>query len=313
MICGILSGTNKEGGMNRYTPIINLAQSIIVAFRTFLVRSISVICILILSSIRLLASPQQSELLIIQSDTIPLYQILLPSDLRNQLWNDHVSEMDFVDVMSTGNWRGYRGRWELADDELYLIGFEFGFGGLGLERLFPDRVKDGKVLADWYNSKLIIPKGNVLRWDGIFSRTYTEEEHLSFKNGHIKSRKIIQNYMDLPNGISRLVENPYFPNDEIAERIFNRIVSVQTNWNALDERCWQGVMGDYTFIIGANGRIKSIKDGFHGHSAVTRLFKRRLRGLRFDIIKFNGEPYEERVRFFIDLDENANELVLPVY
>ena len=116
--------------MNRYTPIINLAQSIIVAFRTFLVRSISVIGILILSSIRLLASPQQSELLIIQSDTIPLYQILLPSDLRNQLWNDHVSEMDFVDVMSTGNWRGYRGIWELADDELYLIGFEFGFGGL---------------------------------------------------------------------------------------------------------------------------------------------------------------------------------------
>lgn len=79
--------------------------------------------------------------------------------------------MDIVDVMSFGNWRGYRGIWELADDALYLVGFEFGFGGLGLERLFPDRVKDGKVLADWYNSKLIIPKGNVLRWDGIFSRT----------------------------------------------------------------------------------------------------------------------------------------------
>lgn len=81
--------------------------------------------------------------------------------------------------MSFGNWRGYRGIWELADDALYLVGFEFGFGGLGLERLFPDRVKDGKVLADWYNSKLIIPKGNVLRWDGIFSRTYIEEEHLT--------------------------------------------------------------------------------------------------------------------------------------
>lgn len=281
--------------------------------RTFLIRTIFVISVFLLSSIRLLASPQQSELLIIQNDTIPLYQILLPSDLRNQLWNDHVSEMDIVDEMSFGNWRGYRGIWELADDALYLVGFEFGFGGLGLERLFPDRVKDGKVLADWYNSKLIIPKGNVLRWDGIFSRTYIEEEHLTFQNGHIISRKIVQNYVDLPNGISRLEENPYSPNNEIAEMIFNRIVSVKTDWNALDERCWQGVIGDYTFIIGANGRIKSVEDDFQEHSAITRLFKRRLRGLRFDIIKFNGEPYEERVRFFIDLDENANELVLHVY
>lgn len=280
--------------------------------RTFLIRTITVISVFLLSSIRLLASPQQSELLIIQNDTIPLYQILLPSDLRNQLWNDHVSEMDIVDEMSFGNWRGYRGIWELADDALYLVGFEFGFGGLGLERLFPDRVKDGKVLADWYNSKLIIPKGNVLRWDGLFSRTYIEEEHLTFQNGHIISRKNVQNYVDLPNGISRL-EDPYSPNNEIAEMIFNRIVSVKTDWNALDERCWQGVVGDYTFIIGANGRIKSVEDDFQEHSAITRLFKRRLRGLQFDIIKFNGEPYEERVRFFIDLDENANELVLHVY
>ena len=281
--------------------------------RTFLIRTIAEISVFLLSSIRLLASPQQSELLIIQNDTIPLYQILLPSDLRNQLWNDHVSEMDIVDEMSFGNWRGYRGIWELADDALYLVGFEFGFGGLGLERLFPDRVKDGKVLADWYNSKLIIPKGNVLRWDGIFSRTYIEEEHLTFQNGHIISRKIVQNYVDLPNGISRMEENPYSPNNEIAEMIFNRIVSVKTDSYALDEQRWQGDMGDYTFIIGANGRIKSVEDDFQEHSAITRLFKRRLRGLRFDIIKFNGEPYEERVRFFIDLDENANELVLHVY
>ena len=278
--------------------------------RTFIIRTFSLIGIFVLSSIRLVASPQQSELLIIQNDTIPLYQILLPSDLADQLWHDHEGEMDILDVMamSTGNWRGYRGIWELTDDALYLVGFQFGFGGLGLEQLFPDRVKDGRVLADWYSSKLIIPRGKVLRWDGIFYRTYTEEEHLSFKNGHVLSRKEVHNYVDLPDGISRLAENPYSPNHEIAEVIFNQIVSVKTDWNALDEQCWQGVMGDYTFIIGANGRVKSVKDDLQKHSAVTRLFKKRLRGLRFDIIKFNGKPYEERIWFSIDLDENANEL-----
>ena len=276
--------------------------------RTFIIRAFSLIGIFVLSSIRLVASPQQSELLIIQNDTIPLYQILLPSDLADQLWHDHEGEMDILDVLTTGNWRGYRGIWELTDDALYLVGFQFGFGGLGLEQLFPDRVKDGRVLADWYSSKLIIPRGKVLRWDGIFYRTYTEEEHLSFKNGHVLSRKEVHNYVDLPDGISRLAENPYSPNHEIAEVIFNQIVSVKTDWNALEERCWQGVMGDYTFLIGANGRVKSVKDDLQKHSAVTRLFKKRLRGLRFDIIKFNGKPYEERIWFSIDLDENANEL-----
>ena len=283
--------------------------------RTSLIRTVSVISVFVISSVRLLASPQQSELLIIQTDTIPLYQILLPSDIAEDLWNNHGDEMVIEDVLggSVNNWRGYRGIWELADDALYLVGFEFGFGGLGLERLFPDRVKDGKVLADWYDSKLIIPKGKVLRWDGVFSRTYIEEEHLSFRNGRILSRKRVINYLDLPKGISRLVENPFFPNKEIAEVIFNRIVSVQTDWNALDERCWQGVMGDYTFIIGANGKVKSVEDDFQEHSAITRLFKRRLRGVQFDIIKFNGKPFEERIVLCIDLIKNTNELEYHSY
>ena len=151
--------------------------------RTFLIRAISVIGVFVLSSLRLLASPQQSELLIIQNDTIPLYQILLPREIAEDLWNDHGDEMAIEDLLgvSVNNWRGYRGIWELADDALYLVGFEFGFGGLGLERLFPGRVRDGKVLADWFDSKLMIPRGKVLRWDGIFSRTYIEEEHLSFR------------------------------------------------------------------------------------------------------------------------------------
>lgn len=277
--------------------------------RAFFIRAVSVIGVFVLSSARLLASPQQSELLIIQNDTIPIFQVLLPNDMVRALWNDHQGEMGITDELAfTGNWRGYRGIWELADDALYLVGFQFGFGGHGLERLFPDKAKDGKVLADWYDSKLIIPKGKVLRWDGVFYRTYIKEEHLSFQHGHVSSRKMVQNYIDLPNGISRLSDNPYSPGHEIAEVIFNRIVSVKTDWNALDERCWQGVLGEYIFIIGANGKVKSVNDDMNERSAITRLFKRRLRGMRFDIIKFNGKPFEERIVFWIDLNEEANEL-----
>lgn len=276
--------------------------------RTLIIRAISIVSIFVFPSIGLLASPQQSELLIVQNDTIPIYELLLPRDISEQLWSCCQNQND--EIVTSGNWRGYRGIWELTDDALYLVGFKYGFGGLELERLFPEKVKDGKVLADWYDSDLIIPKGEVLRWDGIFYRTYVEEEHVSVKNGRVKSRKIVQNYVDLPDGICRLVENPYSPNDEMAEVIFNRIVSFKTDWNALDERCWCGVLGDYIVTIGANGRVKSVKDEFQEHSVVTRLFKKRLRGLRFDIIKFNGKPYEEEIMLSIDLDEENNELEL---
>ena len=72
-------------------------------------------------------------------------------------------------------------------------------------------------------------------------------------------------------------------------------------------------MGDYTFIIGANGKVKSVEDDFQEHSAITRLFKRRLRGVQFDIIKFNGKPFEERIVLCIDLIKNTNELEYHSY
>lgn len=266
--------------------------------RAFIIRAFSFVSIFVLPSIRLSASPQQSELLIVHNDTIPLYELLLPEDISEQLWGYCQSQND--EIISTGNWRGYRGIWELTDDALYLVGFKFGFGGLELERLFPEKVKDGKVLADWYNSNLIVPKGKVLRWDGNFCRTYVAEEHVAVKNGRIRSRKIVQNYLDLPDGINRLVEDPYSPNDEIAEVLFRQIVSVKTDWNALDDRSCAGVLGDYVITIGADGRVRSVEDEFQEHSYVTRLFKKRLRCLRFDIIKFNGKPYEERICLSID-------------
>ncbi|MBR5398372.1 MAG: hypothetical protein IK103_01100 [Bacteroidales bacterium] len=265
-------------------------------------------------SVRLFASPQQSEFLIIKNDTIPIYQILLTDVIEKHL--DSVSFLygkgfDAGVLLGTNNWRGYRGIWELKDDTLYLVGFKFGFGGLSLEKLFPDMIKDGKVLADWYNSELIIPKGKVLRWDGIFSRTYVEEEHLNFKNGHVKSRQTVCNYIDLPNGISRLSDNPYNPKGEIANVLFNRIVSIETDWNKVDENSNDDVLiGEFYVTIGANGRVVSVTNDIGEKSDITRFLKRRLKGLRFDIIKFNGKPYEEVITLFIDLNEDKNQLEL---
>ena len=165
------------------------------------------------------------------------------------------------------------------------------------------------MVADWYDSTLIIPKGEVLRWDGVFSRTYVDEEHLTFRHGRVASRKTVHNYIDLPQGIDRLTQDPYYPPNEIAEVLFNRIVSVETDWVALEDRSDDVLMGDYIITIGANGKVVSVTDDTGHHSAITRLFKKRLRGLQFDIIKFNGKPYKEKIYVSIDLDEDKNQLV----
>lgn len=279
-----------------------------------MMRSFSLVCILILMSIKLLASPQQSELLIVQNDTIPIYQILLPLDMANNLIiNNGIIDTTEAFPVALNNWRGYRGIWKLENDSLFLVGFYSAYGSHNLEQLFPSKIKDGKVLADWYNSTLIIPKGRVLRWDGIFERTYVEEEHLKFHNGRVTSRKTIHNYIDLPKGVNRLTQNPYSPQDVqdvIVAALFNHIVSRKTDWNALDEHYWQGIEDDYTITIGANGRVVSVKDGLDEHSRVTRFFKRRLRGLQFDIIKFNGKPFKESIILEIKLNESSNKLEL---
>lgn len=283
--------------------------------RTHIIRALALFSVLVMSSIRSWASPQQPEFLIVGNDTLPIFQLLLPGDMQERLNRYVFDNSDYLDplddfVVTTALGRGYQGLWELADDTLYLLGFKKGSGLLGPERMFPDKIKDGKVMADWYDSTLIIPKGSVLRWDGIFCRTYVEEEHLTFRHGHVSSRKTVHNYIDLPEGINRMAQNPFSPGNEIAEVLFNQIVSVETDWNALDERSLMGVMGDYLVTIGANGKVVSVTDEEGKRSVVTRLFKRRLRGLQFDIIKFNGKPFKDRIVMYIDLDESNNRLVL---
>ncbi len=282
-------------------------------------RSLLFAGLLVLSTIRLLATPQLSELLIIQNDTIPIYQIILSDDMTDKLYHNIEKIKNEIDTTqfllpATNNWRGYRGIWMLENDSLFLVGLISNYGRPSLEQLFPDKNNKGKVLADWYNSKLIIPKGDFLRWDGVFYRTYTEEEHLTFIKGCVASRKKVHNYIDLPKGIDRHTKNIFTsPQDTIAKVIFNHIVSRETDWNALDNRYWQGIEDDYTITIGANGKVVSVKDGLDERTRVTRFLKRRLRGLQFDIIKFNGNPFQETILLSIELNNDSNQLELFNY
>jgi hypothetical protein len=78
--------------------------------------------------------------------------------------------------MSTGNYRGYVATWEVQGNELYLVEFEVEGLTTGpsagikataessdshnkatLEFLFPGKVKNGRVLADWFSGTIFTP------------------------------------------------------------------------------------------------------------------------------------------------------------
>jgi hypothetical protein len=169
-----------------------------------------------------------------------------------------------------------------------------------MQATFPEYYANGKVFAYWFSSYLTIPKGKILQKDPYsYTRTYFREELFDFKNGKLYKRKIIQNYIDLKNGITRLNY------ETMSDSIFNRIKRL--NWKRLsDSGC------DCTYLININevGKIGTISyfkstsgkendiDSLVQDFCITK-FKDCLRSMQFDIIKWNGQPYKEDIYFYI--------------
>ena len=266
--------------------------------------------LLFLAYSNLHASPQASEILIMGKDTIYIYQFPFQgiSEEVEASFLKNLHDSNHGGFISTGLWRGFRGVWEIIDDKLYLVDLKNVNNPREiLMNTFKDHYIEGKVLADWFSSTLILPKGDVLRWDGIFGRTYYREEHLLFQNGCLVGKENISNYLPVKDGISRR-QNPFqdYSSKPLAEVIYQTIKNL--NWKKLSDkyRCDD----EYLITIGANGRISEVKfiDEEFSCKKCTRILKRELKNLQFDIIKWNGEPYEEQVRLELFYDEETKEL-----
>ena len=76
-------------------------------------------------------------------------------------------------TISSGNWRGYIATWEVENQRLYLRDIqswlcprqnEARCRKVTLASLFPGKVRDGRVSADWFTGELRIPDGEQLRY-----------------------------------------------------------------------------------------------------------------------------------------------------
>lgn len=275
------------------------------------------------------------DYIIYKKDTIAIYNLLLEDYFQKAGTTDQgqLFGLSFRDNSSTSCWRGYQAVYTIVNDSLFLKyilfcgefrsrndSLNFKSSEEKIKQIFGDKVVDKKVYVDWYTGNISFPRGDLLRWDGVFSRTYYKEEILSFKKGSLSKKKLVNNYIDLPNGISRDFSKEKYHTDYklITDTIFS-IIQKQ-DWKQLSDcDCDQR----YLIIINAKGKIRQIKlfsylDKKENDEYEKDLkkcipkFKHLLRNLQFDIVKWNGKPYEEKIVFeiFYTVDgklENQND------
>lgn len=273
----------------------------------YLKRRITILFLILICLYQVKASPQSPELLIIGHDTIPIFFIPLNEldSIRQKAFFDNIDKYNTKLGISFNLWRKYQGLWQIDNNKLYLVGIKDNpYSAEIIKATFQEKYSEGRVFADWFSSYLAVPKDRLLRWDGIFSRTYFKEEVFEFSNGNLTNTKIIENYIDLKNGISRLDDKV------IIKKIFKKIRKL--NWKELSD---YGCDDEYFITIDENGKITNIEfiplwssqkenDEYQEeYKDCIPVFIEQLKDLQFDIITWNGKPYKEKIRFEIFYDK----------
>jgi hypothetical protein len=102
---------------------------------------------------------------------------------------------------SSALWRGYMGRWEIVDGQLYLIGLEGALENgakASLSTVFPNA--SDRVLAHWYSGTLRIPKGTQLKYIHMgYGSIFEYDLFLEVLQGHLVATRLHRNEVTDPD------------------------------------------------------------------------------------------------------------------
>jgi len=262
------------------------------------------------------ASPQSPDLLIYNRDTIGIYTLLLEQYFDQIKKNDDVEGklfgLNFREGAALNCWRGYQAIFKIENDSLWLEQItscnEYYYSDSintkeskrRIAEIFADKVVSGKVLVDWFSGNLSIskPDRELLRWDGVFVKTFEEEILIQFEKGAIKNITEIENYIDEPNRINRRY------GDTLSNVVFKEIQKIK--WKDIDRFDCSEV---YLIRIGKNGLIEEVImpdyqteeqireywDTKREYNYCIRTLTNGLKNLKFDIVKYSGKPIEEDI------------------
>lgn len=281
-----------------------------------IIRSILIIVILFLSQ-NSFASPQMPDYIIYNGDTIPIYNLILEKYFQKIEKSDEGSlfGLKFREDASLNCWRGYQAIYTIENDSLFLKNIidcgerkiDKSASEKRIKEIFNNKFINGKVNIDWFSGDFTIPNGELLRWDGVFHKTFENEILIKVQNGKVSKISEIQNYVDDPKRINRKY------GDTISKIMFNELYKL--NWeNKKDFDCSE----KYLVTIGKNGEVtKVIMPEYQTKKEIKEFWERNeynyclktvlkgLRDLKFDILKMNGKPIEENVYLEIWIEDNG--------
>ena len=281
--------------------------------------------LLLLFSNKSTASPQSPDLLIYNGDTTAVYTLLLElyfDRIKKNVDNDgQLFGLKFREGATLNCWRGYQAIYKIENDSLFLVHItrcdEYYLAGSidsneskrRIEEIFGAKVKDGKVLINWYSGSLGIPKNEkkILRWDGVFYTIYEEEIQIKINKGRVLKISEIENYIDKPDRINRRYQ------DTVSNVIFAEIQKIKWGYNdKLDcsERYWItiGKSGNITSVKMVEYQTKSeIKEYWtrREYNYCIRKLKKGLKDLRFDVIRKMGRPIAEDIYIEIWFEDDG--------
>lgn len=262
------------------------------------------------------ASPQSPDLLVYNGDTIGIYTLLLEEYFDQIKKSDDVEGklfgLNFREGASLNCWRGYQAIFKIEYNSLWLEqitscneyyhsdSIDVKESKRQILEIFGDKVVNGKVPVDWFlgNVSISKPERKLLRWDGVFVKTFEEEILIEFDKGEVKNITEIENYIDEPSRINRRY------GDTLSKVIFREIQKIK--WKNIDKFDCSEV---YRIKIGKDGRIKEVImpdyqtkeqiseywDTKKEYNYCVRTLTRGLKKLKFDIVKSSGKPIEEDV------------------
>jgi hypothetical protein len=177
-----------------------------------------------------------------------------------------------------------------------------------LNDLFKNKVVNNKVYMDWFSGNIALPSGDLLRWDGVFYKSFEQETIIKIKNGMVKKVSLVDNYIDETHKINRR------QNDTISNVLFQEIRLL--DWEKLDE-C--GCAEAYIVTIGKNGKVKDVLMAGYPPAKIEEYWDKKdyrycidsilksLKKLEFDIIKLHGVKVKEDVYIEIFYDSDVLE------
>lgn len=261
------------------------------------------------------------DYIIYKGDTVAVYRLILEQYLETISKADRESLFGLKpgEGATSNCGRGYQAIYSIVNDSLFLNSIihcgeldnantiDEKASKMRVMQIFGEGAIHGKLFLDWYTDEFGLPKGELLRWDGVFDVTFEKETLIKVENGIVKNVSEVSNYIDKPNRINRRYS------DTLSNILFKELEKIR--WKSVGKfDCSER----YEVTIGEKGKIRNVSMAhFEEREEINeswtsteynyciRTIRGELKDLKFDILRRNGIPTEEIVYLDIWVEENG--------